>query len=231
MVSKAIILAGGLGTRLGLVDIPKSMADINGVPFLRLQIEHLRDQGIKDFVLCVGHLAEKVREYFEREKGNIRVNIEYSHEKEPLGTGGAIKNAAQYINGTFLLLNGDDFSRVDLEKLIAFHRKHGGIGTVAVKSNLYSKDFGSVKLEEVKIKEFLEKDEKGTGMINSGLYVFEREILNYIPSGRQVSLEKEVFPELAKKGLLNGFVYNGVFFDIGNPERLEEFREYARANL
>lgn len=121
---RAVILAGGLGTRLRAIvsDRPKPMAQVAGKPFLEYQLDHLRTYGIIDVVLCVGHMAEQIRGYFAdgRSRG---MRIDYAIERELLGTAGAVRNSANFIDGKFLLLNGDSYLDLDLASFTAAHEK------------------------------------------------------------------------------------------------------------
>ncbi|GAH77332.1 unnamed protein product, partial [marine sediment metagenome] len=122
---KAVILVGGLGTRLraSLTDKPKSMAPILGKPFLGYQIEQLKKYGIKDIVLCVAYLADQIKDYF-KDGVEFNVNIQYASEKKLLGTGGALKNAEPYLDkGTFLALNGDSYLKINLSDFFQYHKK------------------------------------------------------------------------------------------------------------
>src|SRR5919112_181423 len=198
---RALVLAGGLGTRLQslLNDRPKPMAQVAGKPFLEYQIEMLRAHGLKDLVLCIGHLAHRVQDYFGdgRDWG---VRIDYAVETELLGTAGAIKNAQTFIaEDAFLVLNGDSYLEADLRGLAGFHRNWRSadpqtVASVAVVAADDTSAYGKVELDErACLLRFGEKAEAGPGWINGGIYVLEPAVLDLIPTGVTASLEKDTF--------------------------------------
>jgi NDP-sugar pyrophosphorylase family protein len=235
---QAVILAGGLGTRLrSLVnDRPKPMASILNRPFLEYQLEFLKKYQVTEVILCVGYLWEKIYEFF-RDGKEWDVKIHYAVEETPLGTGGALKNAEKLLNGPFLLLNGDSFFEMNLEELIRFHeiaklKTESFVGTIALSEVPDRNNYGTVGLGVGhSITAFKEKstEEKGPGFINAGIYLLEAEILPQIPSGTKLSLEREVFPFLLNEGFnLAGYAAEGYFVDIGTPEGLYQFEEHIK---
>jgi D-glycero-alpha-D-manno-heptose 1-phosphate guanylyltransferase len=232
---KALILAGGLGTRLRplLRDRPKPMAPIKGKPFLEYQIEQLRAHELSDLLLCVGHLAYHIQDYF----GNGRdwgVQIAYAVERELLGTAGAIKSAQRFIDDTFLVLNGDSYLEADFLGLIECHRHRQSadlrtIGTIAIVDVDDATSYGKIELDgKARILSFGEKVETGPGWINGGVYVLEPTILDSIPTGRVASIEKETFPLALKQNRhLFGYLVQGFFVDIGTPEGYHRFCQYV----
>lgn len=223
---KAVLLVGGLGTRLKSVvaSTPKPLAAVGGRPFVELLVRQLGHQGIRRLVMCTGYLAKEV----ENELGDGRkwgVTIEYSRESYPRGTAGAIKLAEPLLSdgSEFLVMNGDSFIEADFEELIQFHRKKNGIASVAVVRMKNEQRYGTVQITtEDRVSGFKEKtDGDPTGFINAGIYVVNRGILDHIPDGT-VSLEKDVFPSVLDKGVY-ALEQHGVFIDIGTPE------DYARA--
>ncbi len=224
--TKAIILAGGYGTRLKKVvfDRPKSMAPIAGIPFLEHQIRLLKEQGIKEVILCVSYMADKIKSYFGDGR-RVGVNITYSEEEVPLGTAGAIKKAEKYIKDTFIVLNGDSYSQLDLGALFKFHREKQGLCSITLTRVQNSPHFGGVVLQGDKIVDFLEKQGEGAALVNSGVYLFEPSIFSYIQKDQNISLEKMIFPQLAHEGKLFGYSYEGYFMDIGRPETYERFKQ------
>ncbi len=228
---KAVILAGGLGKRLRKVvsDRPKSMAPVLGKPFLQYQIEQLRKYSIIEIVLCVGYLVNQIKSYFKN-GARFGVNITYAVEKSPLGTGGALRNSRDYLDDeAFLVLNGDSYSEVDLFRFMQFHKEKKGTGTILLTKVSHAQDYGLVKMDEHnRITGFFEKGEKtlSRSIINAGIYVLESEVLNYIPEGRQVSLEREIFPQLLKMNApLFGYLTSGYFIDIGTPQKYAQIQE------
>lgn len=225
----ALILAGGAGTRLrSLVsDRPKSMAAVAGRPFLELQIEWLHGQGVRRVVLCTGYLHEQVRDHFGDGRA-FGVRIDYSVERAPLGTGGALRLAERFACGrTFLALNGDSFLDVDLGALVRAHAQHASadercLATLVLSAVPEAREFGTVELDaDGRILRFDEKSGTRTGpaRVNAGIYCLETAFLDLVPPERAVSLERESFPlALARGFALFGHPAEGFFVDIGTPQ-------------
>jgi len=228
---KAIILAGGFGTRLKSViaDIPKPMAPVQGKPFLEYLICQLKNRGYRDIVLSVGYLKDKIISYFGDGKP-WGVSIEYSKEDLPLGTGGAIRKAmSKYEDKTYLVLNGDSFYNIDFKSLCNFHRVKSARASMAIASVKDSSRYGSVSMNGLgEVICFGEKQNKAKGSINAGIYILNRSVLASIPSGT-ISFEKEILPELIHKGLF-GSIQQGFFIDIGVPEDYKKFKDYIRTS-
>jgi D-glycero-alpha-D-manno-heptose 1-phosphate guanylyltransferase len=224
--SNAVLLVGGMGTRLRSVvpSSPKPLALVRGRPFLELLVRQLRHQGIRRLVMCTGHLAEQIENEFANGH-NLDVEIEYSKEPHPLGTGGAVKLAERYLQNTddFLVMNGDSFLELDFHQLIHFHRQKGGLVSMAVMRVQDTHRYGTVQVDaDNRVIGFAEKTASDTpGLVNAGVYVFNRAVLDYIPEG-PASLERDVFPRLLDHGMYAAKQY-GMFIDIGTPE------DYARA--
>jgi NDP-sugar pyrophosphorylase family protein len=224
MTIRVFILAGGLGTRIRSLypDLPKPLIPIQGKPFLEHQLEQLRTQGFHDFVLCVSYRAEQIVDHFQ-DGAAWGVRIHYSYEREPLGTAGALRYSAPYWKGTCLVLNGDTFINADFRALITAHRARpdarGSLGLVALPD---TSRYGQVLIDSLQhVMAFREKDQLASaGWINAGVYVLEPTVLDLIPSGRAVSIEREVFPALAASQQLYGFPLDGAFVDMGTPEGL-----------
>jgi D-glycero-alpha-D-manno-heptose 1-phosphate guanylyltransferase len=223
---KAILLVGGMGTRLRSVapSTPKALVSVGEKPFLELLVRQLAYQGFHRLVMCTGYLGDQI----ENEFGDGRsrdVSIEYSKELQPAGTAGAVKLAQHLLRDVpeFLVMNGDSFLEIDLQKLIWFHRAHGGLASMAVQKVKNASRYGTVKLDAGgRVIGFLEKTgSDAPGIINAGIYVFDRAVLEHIPDG-PASMERDVFPELLKHGIY-ALEQHGMFIDIGTPE------DYARA--
>ena len=225
---KALILAGGFGTRLRDItgkDIPKPMVLITGKPFLEHQIRFLKDQGITEIIFAVHHHADKIKSYF----GNghrFGVNITYSEEEIPLGTAGAIKQAEKYIDDTFLVLNGDSYSQIDLKDFFDFHKNKKSGFTIGLTKTKDPIHYGSVVLRENKILEFSEKI-NSEGFVNAGIYIFEPKIFDHIEKEKNTSLERDIFPKLSKGNVLYGYHFEGYFMDLGRPETYGKFKQYS----
>ena len=230
-----LLLAGGLGTRLRKIvsNRPKPMIFVANRPFLEYLILQLKRYSLTDIVLCTGHLGEQIREYFG-DGGRWGVQITYSYEKRPLGTGGAIKLAERLIKEeNFLVMNGDSFLDIDLNRLIEYHLTREALVTMALVEVEGPERYGAVEANENgEIKSFVEKGQGEStrpGLINGGIYVLNREIFKYIPEGT-VSLEKEVFPKLTGKRFY-GMLVKGFFIDIGVPEDYKRLQENPQALL
>ncbi|MGB3479102.1 MAG: nucleotidyltransferase family protein [bacterium] len=218
---KTLLLVGGYGRRLreSVSSLPKPMAEIAGSPFLEYLLYQLKSQSFNDFIFCVGYLADTIQAYFG-DGSHWSVNIDYSREEEPLGTAGAIKLASRlFSDDDFLVVNGDSLMVIKLHKLIDFHFKRNALATIAVTPAKDIERFGKVVLgENNRIAQFSEKSTAGHGMINGGIYVINRKVLDCIPDKKFCSLENEIFPQLVDKGCY-GMVFKKAFFiDIGTPE-------------
>jgi NDP-sugar pyrophosphorylase family protein len=220
-----LILAGGLGTRLrSAFDAgPKSMAPIGGRPFLEYLFLQIQRASFRNVLLCVGHGRSQIEQWAgDGSKWGFR--IRYSVESEPRGTAGAVKLAAAFIDAEDLMvLNGDSFLAVDLRELVREHLGSEAWATIALVKVRDSARYGTVVVTpQGEIKEFLEKstttvsDSCGWYLVNGGVYVFKRSVLDIVPERKAVSLEREIFPLLLAKGA-RGFVSNGYFIDIGLP--------------
>ena len=226
---QTLILAGGLGTRLrGIIkDNPKVMVNIKGIPFLEYLILQLKKYGLIDIILCTGYLSEKIKKYFKN-VDNWGVNITYSKESKPLGTGGAIKFAEYLIReDNFIVMNGDSFFDIDLDKLISFHFNKKALAIMALAEAKEIKRFGSVKIDKNgMIKSFIEKEKKAnSNLINGGIYVLNKEIFKYISKDKSISLEKEIFPKLVGSTNFYGISFKNYFIDIGVPEDYKKIQE------
>jgi NDP-sugar pyrophosphorylase family protein len=221
---QAIVLVGGEGTRLRPLTYgtPKPMVPIAGVPFLARTMERLYQAGIRDVILPAGYMPEAIVEYFG-DGSRIGMNITYVIEETPLGTAGALKNVEQYITGTFFVLNGDVLTSLDLRAMMAEHERKGGIGLLHLIRVEDPSAFGCVVHDSNGlISAFVEKPPRETAPtneINAGTYLFEREILEMIPSGRNVSIERETFPQIIASGKgLYAYTTDDYWIDLGKPE-------------
>ncbi|MEO9139587.1 MAG: NDP-sugar synthase [Jatrophihabitans sp.] len=218
----AVILVGGLGTRLRPLTLsaPKPMLPTAGVPFLTHLITRLRDVGIAHVVLGTSFRAEVFEEHFGDGR-DLGVELEYVVETEALGTGGGIRNVAEVLRGdTVLVLNGDNLVGVDLAALVAEHRANDADVTLTLTRVEDPRAFGCVPTDaNGRVTAFLEKDPNPvTDQINAGLYVFRRSVIDTIPTGRPVSVERETFPALLACGArVFGYLHDGYWRDFGTP--------------
>ncbi|HEY6730059.1 MAG TPA: NDP-sugar synthase [Solirubrobacterales bacterium] len=223
---QAIVLVGGEGTRLRPLtsDVPKPAVTLVDRPFLAYAIEWLAAHGVSEVVLACGFLPDVLREALRDEEQRAGVRITYVAEPEPLGTAGAIRFAADSLGDRledrFLALNGDVLADLDLSALLRAHQERGTNATIGLHPVDDSSAYGLVRCDEGgRVIEFLEKTgEAAPGEINAGAYVLERSVLDLIPPGQAVSIEREVFPKLIGEGL-RGLLLNGYWMDIGTPER------------
>lgn len=226
---QTVILAGGLGTRLRplLGHRPKPMAPVLGKPFLEYQVLALKRGGSSRVVLCVCYGAEWIHRYFG-DGSRWDVEIRYSQEPSPLGTAGALKHAEGLLDQEFQVLNGDTYLEIDLAEFQQRHHEAKSAATLTITSATDPRAYGNVAVNsDGRIMSFDEKQsefEKPNYWVSGGLYMFERRVLEVIPPGRPVSLEKETFPFLLAHGeRLSSFPVSGYFIDIGTPDSLNRF--------
>lgn len=221
-----VMLCGGMGTRLrpAVSDRPKPMAAVGRRPFLDVLIEHFRGFGARRFILCTGYMSEFIEDYYSR--GGFEFEVLISKEHEPLGTGGAVKNAGSLISSSnFIVANGDSFCDVDMNELYGEHLNNRAAATITLTRPDGRVDVGTVSIDgSGRILNFAEKEATGGELfVNAGVYVFNEDILSLIPAEKKVSLEKDLFPSL-DKNIFHGFVSGAGLLDIGTPERLEKAR-------
>jgi D,D-heptose 1,7-bisphosphate phosphatase len=222
---KALILAGGFGTRLAHVvkDVPKPMAPVSGRPFLEYPILSLKKQGITDIILLTGYRSAQIEEHFGGGAG-LGVNIRYSVETSPLGTAGAIRQAVRNFgfapDERFVVLNGDTWFDADYSLFDKFHTGGNYTLSIALKYRDDVRRYGAVELRDSQVQGFIEKnDSLGDGFINGGVYLMSASLMRDVPDGRAVSFETGVIPRLlADKTPIGGIPFGGKFIDIGVPE-------------
>jgi len=219
----ALILCGGLEPRVkpSTFSTPKPLLPIGYQPLLEYQIEYLKRFEFDRIILAIGFLQEQIVRYLDEHKLGVR--LRYSFEKEPLDTGGAIKNAELMISSDFLALNGDViFSDLDLDKLIYEHKKSESQVTIVLAKSQTPKRFGAVEIDtDNKIRSFVEKPHKqavGDTWVNAGVYVIRPSVFGKIRKGTRASLELDVFPKLMREGKISGYKHEGYWADVGTPE-------------
>lgn len=228
---QAIILAGGLGTRLRSVvsDRPKPMALVEGKPFLEYVIYGLKKSGIDEIIFAVGYKGGMVEEYFGN-GSRFGIKAGYAYEEELLGTAGAIKNAGKYItDDQFFVLNGDTFYQMNFKDLKKVQEEKGLDMALVLRSVPDISRYGAARLTDGMLTAFNEKcGNTGTGTINGGVYLMKKELLSEIPEGK-VSLENECIPKwMQEKRRLGGIVNGGYFIDIGVPDDYFRFQDDVR---
>src|SRR4051812_4061514 len=236
MALPAVILVGGLGTRLRPLTerTRKDMLPLVDRPLLAFTFEHLRRHGVDRAVLSCGYLPTQIQDFFGAEWEGL--SLEYRVEEEPLGTGGAVRFAAEGLDEPFFAVNGDSLREADLGALAEFHREQGAKATILLTPVADPTRYGLVRLEsDGRVQAFLEKprpEEIDTNLINAGVYVLEPEVLELIPPGRAVSIEREVFPRLVEEGSCYGLALPGYWLDVGTPESyLQAHRDVLERNL
>ncbi|OGH18541.1 MAG: hypothetical protein A3F31_05015 [Candidatus Levybacteria bacterium RIFCSPHIGHO2_12_FULL_38_12] len=220
------ILAGGHGTRLrSVVDQkPKVLAEVKDHPFLEYLLHQLNQANFKNIVLCTGYLSDQIEKTFGKKYKNLR--LFYSQEQKPLGTAGSLRNALPLLNSeTILVMNGDSFCVVDFEKFYKFHREEYSNASIVLASVLDTSSFGKVELgSDNGIIGFQEK-KAGTGLINAGIYLIKKKLIEQLLQEKKLSLEHEVFPIWIGKGFY-GYRDNNNFIDIGTPENYEQAEQF-----
>ena len=219
----ALILCGGLETRVrpSSFSTPKALLPIGYQPLLEYQIEYLKRYEFDRIILAIGYLQEQIVRYLDEHKLGIR--LRYSFEKEPLDTGGALKNSEALIGSDFLALNGDViFAGLDLDKLIYTHKKSNAAATIVLAKSNTPTRFGAVELDnENRVISFVEKPRKqpaGEAWVNAGVYVIRPSVFAKIPKAKRISLELDVFPKLMREGTISGYKHDGYWADVGTPE-------------
>jgi len=226
---KAVILVGGLGTRLRPLSIntPKSMMPVANMPFIEFVIRRLQQHGIKGIILAISHLAEPIKKYIGN-GSRFGVCVNYAVEETALGTAGAVKNAEQYLDyESFVVLNGDIFTDLDLSAMVSLHRQRRAKITIALTPVVDPTHYGLIETDiKDRVIRFLEKPSREqitTNMINAGTYIMETEVLNSIPKKKMFSFEHEVFPPLLQKGEpIYAFTSSSYWMDIGTPQKYHQ---------
>ncbi|MCP3682548.1 MAG: NTP transferase domain-containing protein [bacterium] len=225
MPKVALVLAGGKGERLQPItfEIPKPLMLVHDRTLLEHAFDLFKKYGVKNVVLSVGYKADKIKEKIGDGK-NFGVNVNYVEESKPMGTGGPLRLAQHMLSSTFIACNADELKELDLAQMYEFHKKHKALATIALTTVEDPSIYGVARLQGNKILEFVEKPKKEnapSNLINSGLYIMEPEVINYVPPGN-ASLEKDVFPKLAKEGRLFGFPFSGQWLNTGTLPHYEE---------
>jgi len=212
---KAIILAGGRGKRLKPVTdyVPKSLIPLDNIPIIEWQIRYLKKFRVNTIIICTGYNTEQIENYLKI-KNNFGIKIIFSKEKIPLGTAGAIKQAAKHIKEkSFFVLNGDIITNIDIRKL---QKKENSIATIPLKTK-----FGIIESKDDKVSKFSEKKEISNLWMNAGLYHLTKNIVKDLP--KKGDIEKTTFPNYAKKGKLNLIKFTSIFWhSIDSHKDIEE---------
>jgi len=219
----ALILCGGLESRVrpSTFSTPKPLLPIGYQPLLEYQIQYLKQFEFDRIILAIGFLQEQIVRYLDEHRLGVR--LRYSFEKEPLDTGGALKNAEMMLSSDFLALNGDViFSGLDIDKLIYEHKKSESLATVVLARSRTPTRFGEVELDQQnRVVSFIEKPRRqteGEAWVNAGVYVIRPSVLSKIRKGARASLELDVFPRLMREGKISGYKHEGYWADVGTPD-------------
>lgn len=234
-VTQAVILAGGRGTNLRpyTYEIPKPMLPVKGTPILEHLIYELKKHHITEIIIAISYLGHKIKEYFgDGEK--FGVHITYSEEQENLLTGGALSKLKNKLKqGTFLVIHGDILTDISFSELAHFHKKQGSVATVALSTSDKPTDFGQIILQGTMLKKLYPNTEKtGTKshLVHSGIYAFEPSIFQYFPKDKKRFSLEDVIRTLIEKQLVSGFVFEGTWFDVGDPKNYERaIKQYQQS--
>lgn len=226
-LKKAVILAGGTRSK-------KALLPLKGKPLLQYTIESLKQNNIKDIVICTGYLGNKIKEYFG-DGSKFGVHIIYSEEQKPLQTGGALlKIKSQLKNQTFLVIHGDIVTNFSFADLLDFRRTQQTVGSVALTTMDEPSSYGQLKLHGARLVSFYQnttepknKSQIKSHLINCGIYVFTPEIFDYFPVNKETFLLEDVIVKLINEQKVSGFVFEGQWFDVGNALNYEKaIKEY-----
>ncbi|MBR9690050.1 nucleotidyltransferase family protein [Candidatus Woesearchaeota archaeon] len=221
----AVFLLGGKGTRFRPItyEVPKALLPVKGKTVPEHLFDLFKRHGIKKYIFSLGHMADKIKEYFgDGQKWGVE--IIYVVEKAPKGSAGAVKLAREHLqDGPFIVTNGDELKNIDIEDMYNSHKETEAKVTVALTTVEDPSHYGVAAMKGNKILEFVEKPTKEkapSNLINSGLSIWDSSVIDIVPDGFSM-YEKDVFPKLAKKEQLYGYVFRGQWFDTGTPERYE----------
>lgn len=222
---KAVILAGGKGTRLApyTTILPKPLMPIGDMPILEVLIRQLKRAGVDDVILTVGHLSELLQAFFKDGK-RFGVNIRYSKEDKPLGTAGPLSLIKEELTEPFLVLNGDVLTTLNFSSFISRHQKTGNIATIAMHKRKVDIDFGVLELgEDNEIVDYIEKP-KIPYQVSMGVYAFSPEVIDFIPDNTYFDFPDLVLDLIKQKQKVGGYMFSGYWQDLGRPE------DYTKAN-
>ena len=221
---KAVVLAGGKGTRLAPYTqiLPKPLMPIGNLPILEVLVRQMKHAGVDEVVITVGHLAELLRSYF-KDGSRYGVNISYSMEEQPLGTAGPL-SLIDGLDGTFLVTNGDVLTTLPIADLVAYHKENGATATIAMHTREVKIDFGVIQVDGGnQVTGYIEKPSYDYA-VSMGIYVFDSRVLDHIPYNQYLDFPDLVLKLLAAGEKVLGYPYSGYWQDLGRAD------DYARAN-
>lgn len=229
---KAVLLVGGAGTRMRPLTyvVPKCLLPVGGKPLLERTMTYLGGYGINEFVLCVAYLKKQIKDTFA-DGSPLGVKIEYAESETPLGTAGQLRTASSFIDGTFLAMNGDIITNLNIKNLVDTHRSKGGIATIALKEFGVKIPYGHVVVDgDGRVKGFEEKPTLSYHA-NAGVYVLEPKVFDAIPEGKAASLETDTFPALIARGEnVNSYLESAYWADVGSMADFDRVNDEALAD-
>jgi NDP-mannose synthase len=218
---KAVVLAGGKGTRLSPYTkiLPKPLMPIGDMPILEVILLQMKEEGIRDVTLTVGHLSHLMEAFFQ-DGSSLGMRINYSFEEKPLGTAGPIA-LVEGLDSTFLVMNGDVLTKLRFQELVRFHKEQGAIATIAAHHRQNRVDLGVIiKDGDCRIADYIEKPVNDY-LVSMGIYVFEPDVLKYIPKGQYLDFPDLVKILIERREKVVGFDYSGYWQDLGRPDDYE----------
>ena len=220
---KAVILAGGLGTRLlpYTKTLPKPMLPLGKKPILEYVIKWIKKNGIRDIVLCVSYKRKKIESYFQDGK-KFGVNIEYAISRKPLSTAGQLKTAEKFIDDTFVCTYGDTISDFNLKRMIKEHERKKVLATMSLYNYKYTLRYGVINTKKNGLVSSWNEKPMFNAKINMGSYIFEPEIFNFIPKNKQYGMDNTIKKAIIKKKQINSFISKNEFIDVGTKEIYEK---------
>jgi D-glycero-alpha-D-manno-heptose 1-phosphate guanylyltransferase len=228
---QAIVLAGGLGTRLreSVADLPKPLAPVNGRPFLNFVLSYLRRSGLRRVILATSYMHEEFEKRYGKEYKGLE--LDYSVEQEPLGTGGGLRQAiASVTSQNVLIINGDTFFAADIDELLAMHSNTDADLTIGLKPMRNISRYGIVKTEGSRVVSFEEKKEVAVGNINAGVYVAKRDLFDAFELPKKFSIEEDFLRKYTTQLNIHAHISEAYFIDIGIPADYQraqtEMRKY-----
>ena len=220
---KAVILAGGLGTRLlpYTKTLPKPMLPLGKKPILEYVIKWIKKNGIRDIVLCVSYKRKKIESYFQDGK-KFGVNIEYAISRKPLSTAGQLKTAEKFIDDTFVCTYGDTISDFNLKRMIKEHERKKVLATMSLYNYKYTLRYGVINTKKHGLISSWNEKPMFNAKINMGSYIFEPEIFSFIPKNKQYGMDDAIKKAIIKKKRINSFISKNEFIDVGTKEIYEK---------
>jgi len=237
---QAVILASGEGVKMRpfTYEIPKPLIPVNGRPLLEYTIDLLRQHEIKNIIITVSHLGDRIQEHFG-DGSKFGVSIQYVHEEKPTGTGGALMSTQKYLDDApFLMFYGDVLLDLDVTEFLQAHQNvKAATGTITLTSVADPSAYGAVKLRGTRVVEFSEKPPVSSDvsrLVFAGIAAFDQTVFDFLPQRRRgkISLEKDIFPKLIDEGRLYGYPFEGQWFDVSTPKAYESvLKEWNSSQL